>query len=79
MSVKESFKMVAASRYIRLIAILLITYGVAINLAEGPWKAKAALMYPTEHEYRAFVGGYLSYTGIFTVTFVLIGSNIVRF
>ena len=79
MSLKESFKMVAASRYIRLIAILLITYGVAINLAEGPWKAKAALMYPTEHEYRAFVGGYLSYTGIFTVTFVLIGSNIVRF
>ena len=79
MSLKESFKMVAGSRYIRLIAILLIMYGVAINLAEGPWKAKVAVMYPTEQEYRAFVGGYLSYTGLFTIAFVLIGSNIVRF
>ena len=79
MSLKESFQMVAASRYIRLIAILLIMYGVAINLAEGPWKAKVAMLYKTEQEYRAFVGGYLSYTGFFTIAFVLIGSNIVRF
>lgn len=79
MSLKESFKMVASSRYIRLIAILLIMYGIAINLAEGPWKSKVAIIYPTEQQYRAFVGGYLSYTGIFTISFVLIGSNIVRF
>ena len=79
MSLKESFKLVAGSRYIRLIAILLIMYGVAINLAEGPWKAKAAKLYPTEEEYRVFVGSYLSYTGLFTILFVLIGSNIVRF
>ena len=79
MSLAASFKMVAASRYIRLIAILLITYGIAINLAEGPWKAKAVQLYPTAQEYSAFVGSYLSYTGIFTILFVLIGSNIVRF
>jgi len=79
MSLAASFKMVASSRYIRLIAILLITYGSVINLAEGPWKAKAAQLYPTAQEYSAFVGSYLSYTGIFTILFVLIGSNIVRF
>ena len=79
MSLKESLKMVASSRYIRLIAILLIAYGAAINLAEGPWKAKAVQLYPTEQAYRAFVGSYLSYTGLFTILFVLIGSNIVRF
>lgn len=79
MSLKDSFNMVAGSRYIRLIAVLLLTYGVAINLAEGPWKAKAAQLYPTEHEYLAFVGGYLSYTGLFTILFVILGSNIVRF
>lgn len=79
MSLKESLKMVLGSRYIMLIAILLISYGAAINLAEGPWKAKAVQLYPTEQEYRAFVGSYLSYTGLFTILFVLIGSNIVRF
>ncbi len=78
MSLSQSFKMIMASRYIRLIAILLICYGMAINLIEGPWKKKASLIYPEVHQYTAFVGGYLQYTGIFTILFVLIGSNIVR-
>lgn len=79
MSLKDSFKLVAGSRYIMLIAVLLLTYGIAINLAEGPWKARAAQLYPTAQEYLAFVGGYLSYTGLFTILFVILGSNIVRF
>ncbi|MDF2964979.1 MAG: tlcA 5 [Rickettsiaceae bacterium] len=78
MPLAESFKMVLSSRYIRLIAILLICYGVAINLVESPWKDRARQLYPTTEDYAAFVGSYLSYTGIFTISFVLIGSNIVR-
>jgi AAA family ATP:ADP antiporter len=78
MPLGESFKTVLASRYIRLIAILLICYGVAINLVESPWKDRARQLYPTTEDYAAFVGSYLSYTGIFTISFVLIGSNIVR-
>jgi AAA family ATP:ADP antiporter len=78
LSLTESFKMVLASRYIRLIAILLICYGIAINLVESPWKDKAKQLYPATEDYAAFVGSYLSYTGLFTITFVLIGSNIVR-
>lgn len=78
MSIKESFKMIIGSRYIRLITVLLFSYGVAINLVEGPWKAKAAQIYKTPTEFAAFVGNYLSYTGIFTLIFVLLASNIVR-
>lgn len=74
----ESFKMILASRYIRLIATLLICYGIAINLVEGPWKASAAKIYKTPTEFATFVGNYLSYTGIFTILFVILGSNIVR-
>ena len=77
-SFMESLKMVASSRYIRLITVLLFCYGIAINLVEGPWKAEAAKIYTTPSEYNAFVGSYLSYTGIFTILFVLLGSNIVR-
>jgi len=78
LSIVESLKMALSSRYIRLIAILLICYGISINLIEGPWKAQASKIYPSADEYTAFVGSYLKYTGILTITFVLLGSNIVR-
>jgi AAA family ATP:ADP antiporter len=78
MSMKESLQMIVHSRYIRLITILLFCYGVAINLVEGPWKAAASQIYKTPTEFAAFVGNYLSYTGILTIIFVLLGSNIVR-
>lgn len=77
-SITESFRMIINSRYIRLITILLFSYGVAINLVEGPWKSEAAQIYKTPTEFAAFVGNYLSYTGILTIVFVLLGSNIVR-
>jgi AAA family ATP:ADP antiporter len=79
MSLKDSVKFVASSRYIRLIAILLLCYGIAINLVEGPWKQKASTIYTDAESYSMFVGGYLKYTGILTILFVLIGSNVVRF
>lgn len=78
MSITESFKMALSSKYIMLIAIMLICYGVAINLVEGPWKAQASRVYQQADEYTAFVGNYLKYTGILTLVFVLLGSNIVR-
>ncbi len=78
LTLKESFKMIIQSRYIRLITILLICYGIAINMVEGPWKAEAAKIYKTPTEFAAFIGNYLSYTGILTIFFVLLGSNIVR-
>ncbi len=74
----DSVKMVIASRYIRLIATLLICYGISINLVEGPWKAIATQVYKTPTEFMVFIGNYLSYTGIFTVLFVILASNIVR-
>ena len=78
MTIMESLKMVMASRYIRLIATLLVCYGIAINLVEGPWKDAARTIYKTPTEFAVFQGHYLSYTGIFTVLFVVLGSNIVR-
>ncbi|WPY00171.1 NTP/NDP exchange transporter Tlc4 [Candidatus Trichorickettsia mobilis] len=75
---RESLRMVLSSRYIMLITILLVCYGLAINLVEGPWKAMAAKVYTTPTEFASFVGGYLKYTGIFTVGFVILGSSIVR-
>jgi AAA family ATP:ADP antiporter len=78
MNLIDSIRLVLSSRYIMLIAVLLICYGIAINLVEGPWKAQASKIYKTPTEFAAFVGSYLSFTGIFTILFVILGSNIVR-
>lgn len=78
MGIIESFKFAAKSRYILLIALMLTCYGLSINLVEGPWKKMVAKAYPSTEENLAFVGSYLRMTGIFTISFVLIGSNIVR-
>jgi AAA family ATP:ADP antiporter len=77
-SLIESVKMVLKSRYIRLIAIIMICYGISINLAETPWKSIASGKYTEVSDYAGFVGNYLSYTGICTVLLVLINSNIIR-
>jgi AAA family ATP:ADP antiporter len=74
----ESLKMIASSRYIRLIAIIMVCYGFAINLAEAPWKSQATKNYTEVEDFAAFVGNYLSYTGICTVTLVMLNSFIIR-
>lgn len=78
MTLLESIKMVVNSRYIRLIAILLISYGIAINLVEGPWKAQARKIYPNLTDFAAFTGSYLTKTGILTIILVVVCSNLVR-
>jgi AAA family ATP:ADP antiporter len=70
--------MIIESRYIRLITVLLFCYGLAINLVEGPWKAEANKLYTNPTDFAVFVGSYLSYTGLLTIFFVIVGSNLVR-
>lgn len=78
MTLSESIKMILSSRYILLITVMLICYGIAINMVEGPWKSNASKIYTNPTEFSAFVGSYLSKTGLLTILFVIIGSNIVR-
>ncbi|WP_202149340.1 Npt1/Npt2 family nucleotide transporter [Candidatus Sarmatiella mevalonica] len=74
----DSLKLIFSSKYITLITLLLICYGVVINLAEMPWKATVSKVYKTPTEYLMFVGHYLSWTGILIILFSILGSNLVR-
>ncbi len=78
LTLKQSFKMIVSSKYIRLITILLVCYGFAINIAEGPWKSQVSKVYTNPTEYDAFVGSYIAKTGIITILLVIVCSNIVR-
>jgi ATP:ADP antiporter, AAA family len=78
LSLSEGFKMIFTSKYLGLIATLVISYGISINLVEGVWKAKIKLLYPTAESYTAFMGMFQFYQGIAAMLFMIVGSNILR-
>ncbi len=78
LSIKDSINLVLKSKYIGCIAIMVICYGLAINILEGPWKAKVRELYPTTQEYVSFMGQFNIAMGISCVAFMIISSNILR-
>jgi AAA family ATP:ADP antiporter len=79
LSLKESFLFLARSPYIGCLAILVIAYGVAINLVEVTWKSQLKLQYPNGNEYNAFMGKFSFMTGLITILMMLfVGGNVVR-
>jgi AAA family ATP:ADP antiporter len=78
LSVSESIKQILNSRYLGLIAILVLAYGASINLFEGVWKGQIKLAFPNKGDYNAIMGGLSTVTGIIAVILMLVGSNILR-
>jgi AAA family ATP:ADP antiporter len=78
LSLGDSFKMILTSKYLGLLVILVIAYGVSINLVEGVWKDKIKQLYPTAEAYTAYMGTFQAYQGITAIFFMLVGSNILR-
>lgn len=79
MSLKESFLYLARSKYILCLAILVIGYGIAINLVEVTWKGQLKLQYPNPNDYQTFMGYFSTITGTVTILMMLfVGGNVIR-
>lgn len=78
LSMVESFKYILQSPYLGLIAMLVLAYGVSINLFEGVWKGQIKIAYPSEAEYNEVMGGLSTVTGGIAVVLMLVGSNLLR-
>ena len=79
LSMKESLKFLCSSKYLGLLALLVIGYGIAINIVEVTWKAQLKLQYPLPNDYSAFMGKFSTCTGIVAVFMMLfVGGNVVR-
>ncbi|HSX19966.1 MAG TPA: NTP/NDP exchange transporter [Gammaproteobacteria bacterium] len=79
MSLGESFKFLTHSKYMLYIAILVVAYGISINLIEVTWKSQVRLQYPSMNEYLQFMGSYnrcVAWTTIFMMLFVT--GNVLR-
>ncbi len=78
LSLSESFKYILQSPYLGLIAMLVLAYGVSINLFECVWKGQINIAYPTEVEHNCVMGGCSTITGGIAVILMLVGSNLLR-
>jgi len=78
MSIVESFAFLLKSKYILCIAILVIGYGISINLVEVTWKGQVKLQYPNPNEYSAFMGRFSFMTGAATIIMLFVGGYIIR-
>lgn len=79
MGVFESFAYLLKSKYILSLAILVIAYGICINLVEVTWKSQLKLQYPDANDYSTFMGKFSFITGLVTIFMMLfVGGNLIR-
>lgn len=78
MGIMESFAYLAKSKYILSIAVLVIAYGICINLVEVTWKGQLKLQFPNPNEYSAFMGKFSFLTGATTIVMLFVGGYIIR-
>jgi AAA family ATP:ADP antiporter len=78
LSIAESFLYIIKNPYLGMIAILVLSYGVAINLVEGVWKGQIKIAFPDKNDYNMFMGQFTTWTGFITILLMVVGNNVLR-
>lgn len=79
LSLGESFMYLVRSPYLGMIAMIVLAYGVSINIVEGVWKGQIKIAFHGDNNaYNAFMGQFSATTGVITVLLMIAGNNILR-
>jgi AAA family ATP:ADP antiporter len=78
LGLKESFMFLVKSPYLGCICLMVIGYGMSINLIEVVWKSQLKVQFPNENDYSTFMGKFSASTGVVTFITFTIGSNVIR-
>ena len=78
LSFSESLKVVFSSKYLGFLSIIILGYGMGINIVETTWKSQVKMLYSTPAEYTAFMGLFSQITGAITIVLMIVGANILR-
>ena len=85
LSLKESALYLLRSRYLMYIAILMLAYGITINIVEVTWKESVGNYFSDPltglrdmNAYNSFMGKMFIGTGITTMIFILFSKNFVQ-
>jgi ATP/ADP translocase len=77
LSFSQSLRVLASNPYLRNIAIMVLAYGVTMELTEIIWKSAVKRAFPVKTEYLAFTASYSTYVGVAAFVMMLLGSGIV--
>lgn len=79
MGLRKNFAYLAKSKYLICIAVIVVTYNIAINLIEVVWKDQVKQLYPNPADFNAYMGQVLTWIGIVaTVTSIFISGTVIR-
>jgi ATP:ADP antiporter, AAA family len=78
MGMVDSFKFLVQQKYLGYLCVLVVSYGLSINLTEVIWKKMVKEAHPNKKEYQIFMGNYSSLVGAATFIIIFFGSNIVK-
>ena len=78
MSMGDSTKFLAKSPYIKDLAMMVIGYGMAINIVEVTWKSKLKAAFPDPNSYSVFMGNFSSMTGVVTLLMMIASRTIFK-
>ena len=77
LSLLDSIKFIAKSPYLRCIAVMVVAYGLTMNLTEVTWKANLKLAYPDTGAYQGFMATISSSVGLCSFIITLFFSGII--
>lgn len=79
LSMLDSFKSVLSSKYLLLMTILVVAYGISINLVEISWKNQVFLYFADDKvSYTNLMGAMSRWTGYGTILAIVFGSTVMR-
>ncbi|MBP6950900.1 MAG: NTP/NDP exchange transporter [Alphaproteobacteria bacterium] len=78
LSFRESLGYIFSSKYLGLMAILLLSFGISMNLMDVTWKSQLKAYLPNSNDYFEFMGRFSYCTGIATIVLILITKGIIR-
>jgi AAA family ATP:ADP antiporter len=79
MGLREAYGFLLRSRYLLYIAIMVMGYGIAINLIEVTWKTHLGLLHPNPKDYQDFMANFSLATGATTIFLMLfVANNVIR-
>lgn len=78
LSFSGSIAVLMRSKYVGCIVLLVLSYGVVINLVELIWKSELNKLFPVRSDYLAFNRDYILMTGVATIFMNYISKGVIR-
>lgn len=79
LSLRESINLIFHSKYLGLVSLLVISYGVVVIIIEGVWMYKVSQLYTDANSFSAYQAKVYFGTGIFTLFCSFLGSTLLRY